>query len=83
MAKPILKDVHLLLDLGTLGKLRDIAGWSEEAIGLGKTIRAVTKRYYALLSRQMQVEVSGGSYCLVQLDSAGKEVGRERASFQL
>ena len=83
MSKTVLKDTHMLLDAGTLAKLRDIASWSEESSGLSRTIRAVTKRFHALLAQQVLVESGGRTLYLVEVGQDGVEVVRERLILKL
>lgn len=83
MAKTALRAAHLLLDLGTWARLRDIASWSEEVMALSKTIRAVIRKFHALLAQQVAVEAKQHVLYLVEVGADGAEAQRERLNLKL
>jgi len=83
VAKTVLRDTHMLLDARAWERLRDIASWSEETAGLSKTVRAITRKVHALLSRQIAAEAAGRAFYLVEVGADGVELMRERISFRL
>lgn len=81
--KSNMRDTHLLLDTGTHDRLREISIWSSELAGMGRTVRALVRRFHGLLSRQLQAEQAGRMLYLVEVGTTGQEAAREPLDLRL